>query len=147
MGEVSAEATISADLKEVWDTFFDERRWPSWVDGFDTVLSTEGFPESRGRLRWRSIPAGRGEVSEEVLEHEPRKRHRISFSDPESEGELITTFEIRGQAVVVNRTMSYKIRHPGLFGPLTDIFFVRRQVSAAVIRELAGLKYESEAMG
>jgi hypothetical protein len=148
MGEVGSGELIDASLKDVWEVFFDPGRWPSWVDGFAEVIEiSDGYPQAGGRLRWRSIPAGRGEVSEQVLEHEPRRRHRISFSDPESEGELETSFEIRGDRVAVERTMRYRILHPGLFGPLTDVFFVRRQVVAAMERELSRLKQEAEATG
>jgi hypothetical protein len=145
MSEVSAEATVDADLKEVWDTFFDAGRWPMWVDGFSGVLSESGYPEEGGSLTWRSIPAGRGEVRESVLEHEPRRRHKASFADPESSGELTTTFEIRGDAVLVKRTMTYEIAGGGMFNAAADFFFVRRQVTAALARELAGLKHEAEA--
>jgi hypothetical protein len=145
MGQAKAEAMIGADLKEVWDTYFDEDRWRQWVEGFARVESSEGYPEKDGTLDWQSIPAGRGLVEERVLDHEPRRRHRISFSDPESEGELETTFEIRGEAVRVEQVMTYKIRHPGFFGPATDIFFVRRQVVGSLERSLARLKHEAEA--
>ena len=144
MSEVSAEISIDADLKEVWDVFFDVHRWPSWVDGFDSVLNEVGYPEAGGNLRWRSIPAGRGEVSERVLAHEPRRLHKIAFSDPESSGELATTFEIAGKRVIVRRTMSYEINRGGTFTWLADVFFVRRQVTVALQRELSGLKREAE---
>lgn len=144
MGKASAETIIDADLKEVWDTYFDEDRWRQWVEGFAQVESSDGYPERDGTLVWESIPAGRGTVHERVLDHEPRRRHRISFDDPESEGELDTTFEIRGPGVHVAQTMTYKIKHPGFFGPATDIFFVRRQVVASLERTLANLKRETE---
>jgi polyketide cyclase/dehydrase/lipid transport protein len=145
MSEVSAEIAIDADLKEVWDTYFDAARWHMWVDGFDSVLQELGFPDAGGNLRWRSIPAGRGEVSERVLAHEPRRLHKIAFSDPESSGELTTTFEIKGDRVRVERLMSYEIERVGLFTAMTDFFFVRRQVQSALERELGSLKREAEA--
>jgi hypothetical protein len=144
MSEVSAETTVDADLKEVWDVFFDARRWPMWVDGFSAVLNEAGYPEGGGSLHWKSIPAGRGEVSEQVLAHEPRRLHRIAFSDPESDGELITTFEIKGDGVAVKRAMTYEIAGGGIFNSVADFFFVRRQVTAALARELASLKHETE---
>jgi polyketide cyclase/dehydrase/lipid transport protein len=147
MSEVAAETAIEADLKEVWDVFFDEPRWPMWVDGFDSVLQQAGYPDGGGNLRWRSIPAGRGEVSERVLAHEPRRLHKIAFSDPESSGELTTSFEIKGKRVLVRREMTYEISRGGLFTAAADFFFVRRQVAAALERELSGLKHETEARG
>lgn len=145
MGEATGEAMIAADLKEVWDLYFMTSGWSSWVDGFARVESAEGYPQRGGTLRWQSIPAGRGLVSEKVLDHEPRRRHRVSFEDPESTGELETTFEIRGEQVRVAQKMTYKIRRPGILGPFTDIFFVRRQVAGSLGRSLARLKHEAEA--
>ena len=101
MAEVAEEILIEASLAEVWDAYFEPRGWASWVDGFAAVEAAEGYPEVGGTLRWRSRPAGRGSVTERVLEHEPRRRHRIGFADPESEGELLTTFGIEGQGVRV----------------------------------------------
>src|ERR1044072_8490518 len=122
MSEVSAEIEIDADLKEVWDVFFDERRWAMWVDGFDSVLNQVGYPDAGGNLRWRSIPAGRGEVSERVLTHEPKRLHKIAFSDPESTGELTTTFEIKGEGVALKRTMTYEIAGGGMFHAAAGFF-------------------------
>jgi hypothetical protein len=147
MSEVSAEISIDADLKEVWDTFFDEAGWPMWVDGFDSVLQQLGYPEAGGNLRWKSIPAGRGEVSERVVAHEPRRLHKVAFSDPESSGELTTSFEIKGGRVLARREMTYEISRGGLFTAAADFFFVRRQVAGALERELSGLKHETEARG
>jgi uncharacterized membrane protein len=144
MGEAAESVRVDASLKEVWDFYFDPERWPAWVDGFSEVLSSSGYPERGGTLRWRSTPAGRGEVTEEVLEHEPRRLHRVRFSDPESEGELETTFEISGEQVEVTQRMDYRVLHPGLLGPFTDILFVRRQVAASLARSLDRLKNELE---
>jgi uncharacterized protein YndB with AHSA1/START domain len=144
MGEALESVRIAATLKDVWDLYFDPSRWPSWVDGFAELDSASGYPEVGGTLRWRTNPAGRGEVTERVLEHEPRTRHLISFSDPESEGELETVFEIEGDGVAVTQRMSYKVLHPGPLGPLTDIFFVRRQVAASLARSLEHLRSEVE---
>jgi uncharacterized protein YndB with AHSA1/START domain len=144
MGDVAESVWIDSSLQEVWDAYFNPDTWPSWVDGFSDVISSQGYPERGGTLRWRSIPAGRGEVTEEVLEHEPPRLHRIRFSDPESEGSTTASFEISGEGVDVTQAMSYRIRHPGIFGPFTDILFVRRQVAASLARSLERFKYEIE---
>src|SRR5436305_571028 len=94
---VEEEIVVGASLAEVWDLYFEPATWGSWVDEFRGVDSSEGYPRAGSKLVWHSGPNGRGQVSEEVLEHEPRRRHRIRFSDPESEGELTTSFEIEGE--------------------------------------------------
>lgn len=145
MGEAAESVRVDATLKEVWDLYFDPGSWAAWVDGFSEVISSNGYPRRGGTLRWRSTPAGRGEVTEEVLEHEPRRLHRIRFRDPESEGELETTFEISGEQVEVTQRMDYRVLHPGPLGPFTDILFVRRQVAASLARSLERLAHEAEA--
>jgi len=145
VSEVSETIAIESSLAEVWDAYFDQSGWRRWVEGFASVESESGYPERGGTLRWRSNPAGRGVVTERVLDHEPRRRHRISFSDPESEGELETTFEIRGESVSVTQRTAYKVLHPGILGPLTDYLFVRRQVAGSLARSLNHLKHELEA--
>ena len=82
MARVEATVEIAAPLADVWDLYFDRRRWAAWVDRFASVVGSEGYPETGGELVWRSIPAGRGEVRERVLAHEPRSLHRIEFEDP-----------------------------------------------------------------
>jgi len=144
VGEVTEAVHVEADLAETWDHYFEPEGWPGWVDGFGKVESTSGYPEEGGTLRWRSRPAGRGEVVERVLEHEPRRHHRISFSDPESTGELLTTFRIDGSGTEVVQQMSYKPRGMGALGPFTDWLFVRGQVRRSLARSLNRFKHEVE---
>jgi Polyketide cyclase / dehydrase and lipid transport len=144
VGEVSAGVHVDADLAETWDHYFDPEGWAAWVDGFGAVEAASGYPEEGGTLRWRSSPAGRGEVTEKVLEHEPRRLHRISFSDPESSGELLTSFRIEGDGTAVVQEMTYTPRRMGPLGPLTDWLFVRGQVRRSLARSLARLKSEVE---
>ena len=90
MAKVEASVEIPAALAEVWDLYFDRDRWPAWVDGFAAVVSAAGYPKPGGELVWRSTAAGRGQVRERVLDHEPRSLHRIEYEDPESRGRLAT---------------------------------------------------------
>ena len=136
----------TAGLAEVWDYYFEPRGWPAWVDGFGRTETSAGYPQAGGSLRWRSIPAGRGEVTEHVLEHEPRRLHRVAFRDPESVGELRTTFEIAGQGTAVTLELEYRLRKRGPFAWLTDRLFIRSQVRGSLARTLARLKLEVEAL-
>ena len=142
--KVSGSVLVAASLAEVWDYYFEPRGWPAWVDGFGQVEASDGYPEAGGSLRWRSIPAGRGEVTEHVLEHEPRRLHRVAFRDPESAGELLTTFEIAGEGTLVAQELDYRLRRGGPLTWLTDRLFIRSQVGASVARTLGSLKLEVE---
>jgi hypothetical protein len=141
---IGESVSIEASLAEVWGHYFEPRGWPAWVDGFGSVQDAEAYPERGGRLRWRSIPAGRGEVAERVLEHEPRRVHRISFEDPSTAGELRTTFTIEGSATRVAQELDYRLKRGGAFARLADLFFIRSQMRASVRRSLSRLKLEVE---
>lgn len=141
MGKVAEELLIPASLAEVWDLYFEPKTWPSWVDEFRAVDSISGgYPEAGGSLVWRSAPAGRGQVTETVLEHEPRRLHRIRYSDPNSEGEQLTSFEIEGEGTRVKIELVYGLHKPGVFGPITDRLFIRSQMRSSLGRSLEGLR-------
>jgi hypothetical protein len=144
MSGIAESISIEASLAEVWGYYFDQRGWPAWVDGFGSVQGAEGYPERGGRLRWRSIATGRGEVAERVLEHEPRRVHRIAFEDPSTAGELRTTFTIEGPATRVAQELDYRLKRRGPFARLADRFFIRSQMRASVRRSLSRLKLEVE---
>ena len=148
MTEVSAEVEIAAALAPVWETYFDPRRWPLWVDGFARVTASTGYPERGGTLQWESGPAGRGRVSERVLEHEPRRIHRVAYSDPESSGELETRFEMlpadgAGRRTRVSQKLTYELRRNGPFAALTDRLFIRGQMLGSLRRSLGELRLET----
>ena len=151
MGRAAESVVVGASVAEVWDFYFEPRTWAAWVDGFGGVDDDEGYPEAGGTLRWHSTPAGRGEVTERVLEHEPRRLHAVEFSDPESTGTLTTTFELVGDVegktgggTRVTQEMDYRAHGRGPLGPLTDILFVRSQVQRSLARSLERLRHEIE---
>jgi hypothetical protein len=145
MGTVADSVLVQASLAETWDHYFDETGWRGWVEGFEGIVSAEGYPETDGTLRWRSNPAGRGEVTERVIEHEPRRLHRVEFADPQAEGELTTTFAIEGEGTRVTQELEYELRSRAALGRwLTDRLFVGGQVRGSVQRSLALFKAEVE---
>jgi uncharacterized protein YndB with AHSA1/START domain len=145
MATVTAEVEIAAQPVSVWDLYFDQDRWPDWVDQFASVVESDGYPDVGGTLRWRSGRAGRGEVTERVVEHQPRNRHRIEFSDPEADGELLTVFEPITEGTRCRQEFTYSLRDAGLFVRVADVLFVRSQMRASLNRSLAGLQAELEA--
>ena len=145
MPSVSQSVLVRASLAEVWDRYFDQRGWRSWVDGFEAPIEiSPDYPEAGATLRWRSIPAGRGEVRERVLEHEHRRRHVVAFSDPAMEGELTTTFAIEGAGTRVAQALDYRLLDRGPIARIGGLFFVKAQVRASMERTLAGLRRDAE---
>src|SRR5688572_7260097 len=139
MARVEFSSGVPASLAESWEAFFDPRAWPEWVDAFAGVVSSEGYPEAGGKLVWRTGAAGRGEVTERVQVHEPRRLHRVGFSDPTMTGVLETTFAIEGEATRVTQTMTYGLVERGVFAFL-GAFFVRSQVKRSLERSLTAFR-------
>jgi hypothetical protein len=144
MSGVAASVGVRASLAEVWDFYFDPAGWPAWVDGFARVESDMGYPETGGTLRWSSTPAGRGTVTERVVEHEPRSRHRVEYEDPETTGQLTVTFVIEGEGTLVTQELDYRLRDRGVFAKVTDRLFIRSQMRGSLSRSLARLRLEVE---
>jgi uncharacterized protein YndB with AHSA1/START domain len=148
MATLTESVVIGAPLADTWDLYFEPALWPSWVDGFGSVEASAGYPAVGGTLRWRSVPAGRGRVTEEVLEHEERRLHRIAFSDPDSEGELTTSFAIEpggGEAATrVTQTLEYRLTRGGAFMWISDRLFIRGQIRASLRRSLARFAVEAQ---
>lgn len=135
---------MGASLAETWDFYFEPRGWTAWVDGFAGIESSAGYPEEGSTLVWRSNPAGRGTVSERVLEHRPRRLHRIEFSDPESAGTQLTRFEVEGEGTRVTIRLEYALASGGVFAAVTDRLFVGGQVRKSLQRTLLRFKHEAE---
>ena len=144
MGTLNESVLVDASLADTWTRYFDPEGWPVWVEGFERVERADGYPDAGGTLVWRSNAAGRGTVTERVLAHEPRTLHRISFSDPQSSGELTTRFAIEGEKIRVTLELDYKIGGGGLLAQVTDVFFARSQVSGSMRRSLAEFRADVE---
>src|SRR5687767_13472181 len=128
MASVEASVIVRSSLAETWDAYFDAGRWPEWADGFAAVASADGYPRAGGTLRWRSTPAGRGDVTERVLEHEERRIHRVEFEDSATRGELEVAFSIEGDAVRVRQALQYRLTQRGPIALLASVLFVRSQM-------------------
>jgi uncharacterized protein YndB with AHSA1/START domain len=146
VSEVRAGILIDVPPAAAWELFFDQERWPSWSDGFGRVIANDGYPRAGGTLRWRSSPAGRGEVTETVVEHLPGRLHRVSFVDPQAEGGLTTSFQPKAGGTLVEQRLSYRLRGGGLFGGVSDLLFIRTQQRRSLERSLFGLKQEAEGL-
>jgi hypothetical protein len=144
VAKLSESVLIGASLAEVWDYYFEPTGWPAWVDGFAAVESAAGYPQQGGKLVWTSTPAGRGTVEETVLDHEPRKLHRVAFTDPESAGELTTRFAVEGEGTRVTQELEYSLGRGGPLAWVTERVFIRGQMRGSLRRTLMRLRLEAE---
>lgn len=148
MGRVAVSGAIDLPPARALTLWTDLRRWPVFVEGFQTVLSGgREWPDPGARLIWQSSPGGRGRVTERVLELAP--------------GERIVT-EVFEQRLIGTQTVSFAPPHPGGPGeaiaeialdyrlareaPLTgllDVVFIRRAQRGALERTLRRFAIEA----
>ena len=136
MSVVEQEVLVAASLADAWDLYFEPRAWGEWVDSFGSVIEIDGYPDAGGTLRWKSVPAGRGEVTEKVLEHEPRRKHRIEFSDPSLAGEMTVSFQIEGEGTKIVAAMDYRLLDKSVFARLGALLFLKAQLRGTLRRSL-----------
>ena len=79
-----------SDAEALW---YDQRRWPAFVDGFGYVTRSEGtWPEVGAVVLWASAPGGRGLVREEVVAYEVRAGATVAVEDESMRGRQTVAF-------------------------------------------------------
>jgi hypothetical protein len=146
MRTVRVEQTFAASLPDAEAHWYDTRRWAEWVDGLETVMAVEGgWPRVGGTVRWRSGPAGRGGVTERVLEHTPLEGQTVEVSDDSIRGEQTIAFMAEPPSVRVELSLAYQLRRRSPVTPLIDVLFIRRAMTSSLEQTLSrfGVSLES----
>ena len=132
------ERPVDTALRELHEELDLELAEPAVLGALDDYATRSGFVITPFVLWGGADPAIRPHP-DEVL-----SVHRVAFRDPESAGELVTRFEIAGEATLVTQELDYRLRRRGPFAWLTDRLFIRSQGRGSVARSLARLKLEVE---
>jgi hypothetical protein len=141
---VHASVVVPGRAEEAEALWLDRVRWASWIDGFGHVQSIDGhWPEPGARLRWASVPRGRGLVVERVIAHQPARSLTLDVEDEKLQGTQTVTFAPGEDEVRVTLVLEYELkdRTPGL----VDRFFVRRALRDAIDRTVRRFGYERRA--
>lgn len=127
MPQVTVTEEFPATVHVAETCWYDTARWADWVDGLERVEQvSEGWPGAGSYVRWRSGPAGRGEVLERVSAHEPLAGQTVEVTDAQMEASQSVTFTPADEAhVSVSLTLNYRLRRQTLFTPLVDVLFIR----------------------
>jgi hypothetical protein len=143
---VSATTTVPGRLAEVEEVWYDEHRWPSWIDGFGHVVKLEGeWPHVGARLVWQSPPKGRGLVQERVTAFEARTGQTLEVEDERLRGIQTVAFEAVGEEVRVTLTLEYELKQAGPLSPLVNRLFIRRSLGDSLRRTVTRFGYERRA--
>lgn len=139
MRRVSASAIAPGSVGEAEALWYDTDRWPTFVDGFTTVVERDPDWPQAGTLVWRSTPHGRGTVHERAV-----APGTVEFHDDRLTGTQRVAFEPHGEHTRVTLAMEYRIENPNPLTPLVDLLFVRRAMRDALQRTVVRFARERE---
>jgi polyketide cyclase/dehydrase/lipid transport protein len=122
----------------------DLRRWPSFVEGFAHLIENDpGWPAPDSRVVWESVPAGRGRVTEKVVQSDPYLLATMVFEDRLAGRQTFRTAPSDGGSAV-ELELEYTLVKYGPFGPVADALFIRRALRDSLHRTLFRFAIEAE---
>ncbi len=144
MRRIHASVTVPGRAEEAAALWLDRERWAAWVDGFAHVERLDSrWPAPGARLRWTSVPRGRGLVEERVLAYEPARRLELAVEDEQLHATQRTSFEPGEDEVRVTLELEYELKERTF--PLVDRLFVRRALQDSLRRTVTRFGHERRA--
>lgn len=123
----------------------DVDRWPSFVEGFARTLEVSpDWPDGGARLVWESTPAGRGRVTEKVVENEGPDRFVTRVFEERLQGnQTLRVVESEGGSRA-ELSLEYKLAKYGPLAAVADAIFIRRAIRDSLRRTLTRFAVEAE---
>jgi hypothetical protein len=119
-------------------------RWPTFVDGFGRIdRIDDAWPEQGAKLVWKSVPSGRGAVTERVTKALPGALHEVVVFEEKLDGTQTVTFSPQEDETRVELQLDYKVSVGGPLKPLVDALFIRRAQNDALGRTLRRFRTEA----
>jgi uncharacterized membrane protein len=113
------------------------RRWPTFVDGFGSPERLDDtWPELGAKIVWKSVPGGRGAVTEKVTKALPGAIHEVAVFEDKLDGTQTITFAPVDEATWVELQLDYTVSVGGPLRPVVDALFIRRAQNDALARTL-----------
>ena len=137
MRTVSIKIDVAVPLAKVEAAWYDPARWSQWVDGLEEIDEvTEPWPTVGGRVVWQSGPAGRGTVTERVVDYTPGAGQAVAVTDGQIEGQQTVLFTATGEGTRVELELSWTLRRRNPLTAIVNALFIRRAVGDALGRTL-----------
>lgn len=138
MRVVQASQTFEGSIQAAEELWYDTARWPRWIVGLDHVERVSGdWPAVGGQVRWRSGPAGRGQVSERVVRYEPLGGQTVEVRDDSIRGTQTVSYVNADANVAVTLSLSYELARRSPLMRLVDLLFIRRAMTRSLEQTLA----------
>ena len=130
MPAVAVTRSLAVPAARAESAWYDTSRWAEWVDGLEQVTGVASrWPVAGAVVTWRSGPAGRGRVTERVLEHVAGHGQTCAVGDDAIEGEQSIAFAPVPGGVELTLRLAWRRRSPGPMGALVDLIFSRRAMA------------------
>lgn len=137
MGVVREAIAVQLDAERAYGLWTDIGRWPTFVDGFARPKRIDdSWPGEGSKIVWESTPDGRGLVTERVVEAEAGQRIVTDVFEERLAGTQTVTFDPDGEGSVVEIELDYELVKGGALRGVTDVLFIRRAQSDALVRTL-----------
>jgi hypothetical protein len=137
MRMATASQTFDGSVHEAEAMWYDTSRWPAWIPGLEQIEEVgAAWPDVGGRIRWRSGPAGRGRVVEQVVAYEPLGGQTVEVEDDSIEGQQTVSFEPKDGQVMVSLSLAYRLKQGSLLMPVVDLLFIRGAMRRALEQTL-----------
>jgi hypothetical protein len=133
MRTVRVTQTFAASVPDAERRWYDTDRWADWVDGLDRVLEVDGdWPNAGASVTWESGPAGRGRVTERVVDHEPLTGQTLEVQDDSIRGRQTVTFTPAAPGVEITFSLEYEIKRRSIITPIVDALFIKRAMAVSM---------------
>ncbi len=140
--EITIDALTVAEAEALW---YDQDSWPLFIDGLRSVVSVDGQPPQVGSITvWRSGPAGRGTVTETVIDYRPGSGQRLEVEDDAIQAQQSVQFSATGSSLTIALELDYTLRGNSPFRMISDWLFIRRAEAESLRRTLAAFAAELE---
>jgi Polyketide cyclase / dehydrase and lipid transport len=123
----------------------DVDRWATFVEGFARTLErSPEWPAAGSRLVWESTPAGRGRVTEKVMEGEgPDRFATIVFEERLNGTQTFRVVESEAGSRA-ELSLEYQLTKYGPLSAVADVLFIRRAIRDSLRRTLIRFSVEAE---
>jgi hypothetical protein len=122
----------------------DVSRWPTFVEGFAHALEQDPeWPDEGARVVWESTPAGRGRVTEKVIESGPDRLATLVFEERLAGRQQFRVLE-GAEGTRVELSLEYTLTRYGPLNVVADALFIRRAIRDSLRRTLFRFAVEAE---
>jgi uncharacterized membrane protein len=138
MAKAQRATVVDRTPAQAFDLWTDISRWPTFIDGFARAERVDAdWPQAGATIVWRSVPTGRGTVTEKVRHSLPGERIQTDVVEERLAATQTVEFapaEEGGTGVVLS--LDYTLVKRGPLAWLTDVLFIRRAQHDALARTL-----------